>query len=290
MSGATVQQTRSFLRQLLWAGFLTLFAAPPAVPAAEADATWQARLDPGVPGPLPPPRPFQANYRMRWTRVDAARAEVDFRPGPGPTEALTRVQASTLGMARSLWQLDATHLALARLADLRPLRMDQTETRPGRRDVYHVSFEGTAATRQHRRSQPPGAAEVPDGEDKSFDLPAMRDMNTAFLYLRSLPLLDGERHSFVVMTPKSPYLASVRVLRHGPVQVRAGRFPAVELELGLEKVDRDGRLKKHKLFKTARVWLSEDADRLPLKAEAQIFIGNVSMELEGLTHPVAPER
>ena len=100
-------------------------------------------------------------------------------------------------------------------------------------------------------------------------------MNTAFLHLRSLPLENGERHAFVVMTAKSPYLARVRVVGRETVTTAAtGKQPAIALELGLEKIDTTtGVLKPHKFFKSARVWLGDDADRMLLRAESQIFIG-----------------
>ena len=111
-------------------------------------------------------------------------------------------------------------------------------------------------------------------------------MNTAFLYLRSLPLENGERHGFVVMTAKTPYLVRVRVVgREAVTTPAAGRQPAIALDLGLEKIDTaTGALKPHKLFKGARAWLGDDADRLLLRVESQIFIGRVTLELERLTH------
>jgi hypothetical protein len=41
-------------------------------------------------------------------------------------------------------------------------------------------------------------------------------------------------------------------------------------------------LKEYKLFKDGRGWLSDDAKRIPLRIEADIFIGYVFGELESV--------
>ena len=41
-------------------------------------------------------------------------------------------------------------------------------------------------------------------------------------------------------------------------------------------------LKDHKLFKGGRGWLSDDDKRIPLRIEADIFIGYVFVELESM--------
>lgn len=277
----------------LWLILASLPAAlaltPAAVPEPEVSPPgWMAGLDAGVPGAFPPPRPFRAVYRMRWGSVEGARAEVDFRAGPGPGEVQTRVDTHTQGWARSLFQMDAVNLSVVRLDGLGSVRVDQTESRQKRRDVYHLAFEPgppPVAVRSHRKAEPASAPERADGADRTYSYPALRDINTAFLYLRSLPLESGETHRLVVMTAKSPYLARVRVIGREPVTtLLAGRQPAIALDLDLEKIDTGtGGLKPHKYFRGARVWLGDDADRLLLRAESQIFIGRVSMELERVT-------
>ena len=250
-----------------------------------------ADLDDGTPGALPPPRPFQAVYRLRWGGVEGASAEVDFRPGPGSGEARARTDIRTEGWARNLFQMDALNVSVVRLDGLRPVHTEQTETQPKRRDVYHLAFEDgppTAVVRSHRRAEPPDAPERPDRSEKRYAFPALRDMAGTFLYLRSLPLVDAARHAFVGGSAKSPYLAHVRVVGREPVTTPAaagGRQAAIALDLGLEKIDAEtGALRPHKFFRAARVWLSDDADRLLLRAESHLFLGQVALELERASH------
>ena len=42
-------------------------------------------------------------------------------------------------------------------------------------------------------------------------------------------------------------------------------------------------LEKHKKFESGTVWLSNDADRIPLRAEVNIFIGYIFGEITSCT-------
>ena len=257
---------------------------------------WQATLDnPATPGSFPPPRAFTAAYRVRWGDVEAARAEATFTPS-NSGELQTRVTTQTVGMARSLWTMDSSHLELTRRSDLLPLWLQQTETISSKQNAFRVDFEPGFAERRHREGKPgetltfaaltePAAA---NDRSKRFEYPGLRDIVSAFLYLRSQPLADGEQHTVSLMSAKNPYLATTRVVGRGEVQVKAGRYRAIELELTLQKIDKEGRLKHYKQFKNARVWLSDDADRLLLKTDTRVFVGHMVLELDAITFPSIP--
>lgn len=109
-------------------------------------------------------------------------------------------------------------------------------------------------------------------------------MESAFLYMRSLPLAVGQTRTLALMTPGSPYLATIKVVGKGPVQVKAGSFPAFEYALSLEKVNKYGQLEPRKGFKSALVWVSDDDNRLIVKAVADVFVGAVTVELESVQY------
>ncbi len=272
----------------------TPVANPSASPPAGAARDWLASVDnPANPGPIATPRPFTAAYSVRWGNVEAARAEAAFTH-LNAGELQTRVNAQTVGTARTLWQMDATHLELTRRADLRPVWLEHTETLAAKQNAFRVDFDPAFVTRRHRQGKPgetltfsAASSMFANERARRFDYPGLRDMVSAFLYLRSQPLADGEQHTIALMSAKNPYLALTRVVGRGEAQVKAGRFPAIELELSLQKIEKDGRLKRYKQFKSARVWLSDDADRLLLKTDTRLFIGHLILELEQVTFPTA---
>ena len=108
-------------------------------------------------------------------------------------------------------------------------------------------------------------------------------MHSAMLYLRSLPLADGDEKTFPVMAANTPYLVTVKVLAHERIKTQAGEYAAVRCALSLEKVNKFGQLEAHKGFKSAEAWISDDANRLLLKVASEVFVGSVNLELTKVT-------
>jgi len=102
------------------------------------------------------------------------------------------------------------------------------------------------------------------------------------LYLRSQPLRDRDVHRLVVYPATSAYLATVTVIGREKISVRAGTYSAIKIDLHLNKLGKNLELEPHRKFRRATIWVSDDADRLLLRAEAQIFIGTVFAELQSL--------
>jgi hypothetical protein len=86
----------------------------------------------------------------------------------------------------------------------------------------------------------------------------------------------------VVYPANSAYLATVTVLGREKISVRAGSYPAIKADLQLNRLGKNLELEPHRKFRRATVWLSDDADRVILRIEAQIFIGTVFAELQSV--------
>jgi hypothetical protein len=257
--------------------------APGATPKAASPATlpsWWSELSPGVPGPFPPPRPFKASYRVTWEGLDAAHFDSECTLGDNGGDIRTFVKVQTLGMARSLFKFDATHLSVVDRQTLKPRHIEQTEDQGRRESVEHVDFTPQSAV----YSGSEHATDSPEHKSRSrrYDYPGLFDMESTFLYMRSLPLAVGETRTVALMTSRSPYLATIKVVGKGKVSVKAGEFQAFEYAIQLEKITKYGTLEPRKGFKDARAWISDDANRMILKAQADVFIGSVTAELESV--------
>ena len=122
------------------------------------------------------------------------------------------------------------------------------------------------------------------GRTHRLRYPGLYDLQSTFLYLRSLPLAQGDEKTIPLMTAGSPYLATIKVVGRNRVKVNAGEFAAIEVSLTLEKIRKDGTLEPRKGFKSAHAWISDDANRLLIKAESEVFIGTVDLELDQVTY------
>ncbi|MEM7602843.1 MAG: DUF3108 domain-containing protein, partial [Verrucomicrobiota bacterium] len=102
-------------------------------------------------------------------------------------------------------------------------------------------------------------------------------VHSAVLWLRSIELKPGQEYVFVVMPFKTPYLARVRHLGN---EVHRSRR-AIKVDLRLQKIDRGTlELKSYDKMKSFTLWLSDDAERLPLEFRSKIFIGDVRAVLD----------
>ena len=217
---------------------------------------------------------FSGEFRFGWSGIKAgsARANVTTRGQRVEVE----VRGGTTGWVRTLWRLDAFHRCTFLMRGLRSYEFEQVETYVGRTLRTQAYFDGQQARRLRQRE--PG----PPARWKSFWVPEVRDVVSAMFFIRSQPLARGEIVRLPVFPGDSPFL--VEVTSRGACQL-AGT-PALQLDLRLRRIvmerGRPAGLEPHRKFRRATVWISDDAHRLPLRAEVEVFIGKIHGELHEL--------
>ena len=290
--GRSIVAVLALLATLLFTAVLPVptDAAPEWVPTRTVESkplpSWYGRLSPGTPGAFPALRSFDADYRITWSGgLDAAHVDSHVvSPANGAT-IRTEVKAETTGLARTLYKLDATHVSVVDRRTFRPEHLEQTEQGSTKHFSTRVDFTPEGAIRHTRDLTKSEAEDTASHKPRPFPYPGLFDMEGAFFYLRSQPLKDGDERTLLLMTSGSPYLVTVKVLGREPVQVKAGKFPAIECSLTLEKVSKRGELEPRKGFKSANAWISDDANRLLVKVQSEVFVGSVNLELEKVTYP-----
>jgi hypothetical protein len=234
-------------------------------------ADWEETVTAGPPGPFRPPRPFTGTFEFGWGDFTAASAEVRFGRSDG--HLLLEGSGKTSGMARSLWPFEVTYKSIVDSTTLRPIEVQQLENVRSKQISTHLVF---APDRVSRTRSDRGEA----GKTRTFDFPSLFDMHSALLYVRSQPLQEKSVHRIVVYPSTSAYLATITVLGREKLTVKAGTYDAIKLDLQLNKIGKKNELQPHKKFRRGTAWLSDDADRIPLRIEAQIFVGAVFVELQ----------
>ena len=131
-------------------------------------------------------------------------------------------------------------------------------------------------------AQFPGAAHtlVSDAERRK-DLICLLQLSSA-----TPPSSPDCRSSYAAFYYPSVVVAGVDGQR---ITVPAGSYEAMKLDLQLNKIGGKHELQPHKKFRRATIWLSDDADRLVLRVEAQVFIGTVFTELQSLQFDEPPK-
>ncbi len=240
-------------------------------------ANWEATLSKEPAGNFPELRPLRASYRFGWSGLTAATGDVHFSKPTGDKFQFDGT-GRTIGFVRALWKLDVNHRALANAETLHPIETQQTENYRSKKIVTNLTFTAAEVTRT--RTEGEGAAAKTT--TRQFSLPNLFDLHSAALYLRSQPLKDRSVNRIVVYPATNAYVATLTVVGREKISVRAGTYNAIKLDLKLKRIGKHLELEPHKKFRRASIWVSDDAERLLLRIEAQIFVGTVFADLQSV--------
>jgi uncharacterized protein DUF3108 len=238
---------------------------------------WQATLSKEPAGNFPELRPLRASYRFGWSGVTAAIGEVHFTK-PSNDRFQLEGTGRTIGFVRALWKLDVNYRALANAESLGPLEAQQTENYRSKQIATHLTFTNSGVTRARTEGRGPGA----ETKTKQFVLSNLFDLHSAALYLRSEPLKQGSIYRLAVYAATNAYVATVTVVGREKISLRAGNYNAIKLDLQLKRIGKHLELEPHKKFRRATIWVSDDAERIILRIEAQVFVGTVFAELQSV--------
>ncbi len=241
-------------------------------------ADWRDKLSPDTAGPFQPIRPFEAEFRMGWSDIEAARAVVDI--GYSGDDVRLAASGRTTGLARMLWQLDATLDATTARRDFQTLYSIQNEVYANRTINTQIVSRPDGIWRL-RENNPPG--ENP-ARWKKIKISPLRDLFSGMLFIRSQNLKPGESVATIIFPGDSPFLVEIKSLGIETLSIAGSPREAIKLDLRLHRINlkKGGSLETHGKFKSGKVWLSNDVDRIPLRAEVDIFIGYVFAELESI--------
>jgi hypothetical protein len=111
--------------------------------------------------------------------------------------------------------------------------------------------------------------------------PGSYDVLSAFYAVRTLPLEKGKEFYLNSHTDKKNYPIKVTILGRERVEVPAGTFDCVVVEPTLRSGDfikNEGSLK---------IWLTDDARRMPVQMKSRIPVGSVVVALQSFERPEA---
>ena len=238
---------------------------------------WEATLSKDPIGNFPELRPLRASYRFGWSGLTAATGDVHFTKLAENKFQLDGT-GRTIGFVRALYKLDASYQAIASAQTLQPIETQQTESYRSKKIVTHLTFTNNGVTRA--RTEGKGTAET---KIRQYNFPNLFDLFSAMLYLRSQPLKDRSVYRVVAYPATNAYLATVTVIGREKISVHAGSYSTIKLDLRLKRIGKHRQLEPHRKFRRATIWVSDDAERLLLRIEAQVFVGTVFAELQSVS-------
>ncbi len=111
------------------------------------------------------------------------------------------------------------------------------------------------------------------------------DIHAILGLLRAMDVEDGDTESFFLLSGRRLWRSSLEVGAHETIKTATGRHPAIRFDGVAQRVNRAlGDVKKKKP-RNYSVWLSDDANRLPLLVMATTEYGDLRVELVEYTRP-----
>jgi hypothetical protein len=252
--------------------------------AASAEPTWKKDLTPATPGTFPRLAPCAIDYQLSWKgMLNAGAMRMEFAPKDAkkPGTLVVRSSANSLGAAAVLFPYTSHSWSELDPASLRPkffqgTETDHKETVTTTNRYFPDRVESTETTKPLKKN-------TSTRKHHTFTASPIFDIFSAMLHIRSQNLATGDQITLLIHPFDNPYLLRVKVLGREVHQNRN----TIKLSVGMRKIDRKTlKLKPYKKLKSdATLWLSDDADRIPVEFRAAVFIGDVRATLGHFQKP-----
>ncbi len=257
---------------LLWLGLTGFVLAEESV----TRQMWEKSLTLKAPGAFPPLKPCRVSYELSWNNLlSAGMAQVLLQEAG--EHQVAKAQAGTAGLARSLWRYDCTMVSVMQRSGLQAAYMEHSETDTRETATYQVHFD-RHQIRTITELKPVGGSSL--RSQSICPLGGVDDLQSAILYVRSHPLCTGDHFTRVVQPFDRPYLTTFTVMGREKRKVQGVLYPTIKLDVKIRRMDRRTlTLGSFKKMKTATIWVSDDAWRLPVEMHASIYVGFISATL-----------
>lgn len=190
--------------------------------------------------------------------------------------------SGSVGAAEAAWAYKSEFVSVVKTDGLKPQGFEQSESDPKEDNTYAVEFkaDGTVSGAWDTVHKDGKTEEEKRKKEFKYEGVTVHDTISAFLYLRSQPLKDGDKNTVLVYTGRDLYLVTATVTGRGKAPKGDAEVDAIQIGIEASKVDKKDVLKPmNDNLKSATVLISDDADRIPLGLNADIVLGSVNAKL-----------
>ncbi len=248
------------------------------ITSLHAQPAWKSELTSSALGPHPGITSCFLDFKVSWKGlINSGTLKMEFAPKDAKKthDFIVRSSASSLGTAAALFPYQSDYWSELDPKTFKPRYFHATEKDKKESITTIVRFwPDRVETQETSKLTATGKSSQ---TDEIFKFTPVFDIFSAMLHVRSQTLAVGDKVTLVVCPFKSPMLLRITVISH---ETHNGR-DAIRLNLGMQKIKSNTlELKAYKkLKKDATLWLSNDADRIPVEFRAAVFIGDVRATL-----------
>ncbi len=260
---------RRCLRSLFLAGPVLLAAATAAFAAADA---------------VPPDRlsGYTLTFSIRWNGIPAATAVATLHsdaPEAADARHYIEINTQTLPLLRLIWPARSlVKAAVGRDLSSRSFSIYRRERR--KEQSVEITFDPVAGQVYAIRRKPSGSV-----KEVTRALEDLQEPLSLLYTLRNRPTELGNSYNANIVVNDDLYRVTVTVVDHGRIRLAGRRVPVVCVSPSAIKTDEDGEEPLGKVG-AVRIWVTDDALRLPVRLQARAFVGRISATLRRMSPPL----
>jgi hypothetical protein len=200
----------------------------------------------------------------------------------GRRALVVRSRAATAGAAALVKNIVDEATTVIDADTGRPISVETNVVMGEKRITANATFNGTVATVTYRRN----AEAKPRTARIDFGVNALHDAHTAMAQLRGWKAAPGTTRTVFVIGGRRLWRVDVKYAGEDTIGSEVvGNRRAVMFDGTSYRAKRDLTTESNRPARTFRVWLSDDADRVPLKVTAKTELGDVVMSLVDYSRP-----
>lgn len=199
----------------------------------------------------------------------------------GKRAIVVKSRAATAGAAAMVKQISDESTTVIDVDTGQPLKVDMVAVNGAKKAVATVTFDGKVATVIYQRS------EEARTQTLKFDAKTtvLHDMHTAMAAIRGWRAMPGTVRTVHLIGGRRIWKIEMKYVGEETIGSKVGNRRAIVLEGTSFRARRDLTAEAGKATRTFRVWLSDDADRVPLKCSAHTELGDIVMDLVEYARP-----
>lgn len=240
---------------------------PPAPAARPAAATDEVGLNPGE----------SMTFEIRLAGILAGEAQLavgEVGDYEGHRAVVVKSRAATAGAAALVKHIVDEATTVIDMTSGRPIALDTLVEVGKSKTTASARFTATAAEITYMRS-----GQAPQHLKLAFGTVAVHDAHSAMAQVRGWRAAPGTVRSVFVIGGRRVWRVDVTYVGEDTIGTAGGNRRAVRFTGESYRATRNLTVDPGRPSRTFTVWLTDDADRVPLKVTAQTELGEIAMEL-----------
>jgi hypothetical protein len=212
---------------------------------------------------------------------EAALAVGELGEFEGKKAVVVKSRANTAGAAALIKRVTDEATTVIDMESGRPLHLKTFVEMGSKTTTAEATFKGTVADVTYTRSGDPS----PHNYKINFGTNTVHDTHSAMAQVRGWRPAVGTSRSVFVVGGRRLWRVDVKYIGTETIGSAVGNRRAVKFEGASFRARPNFTIETDKPMRTFSVWLSDDADRVPLRVLASTELGDVTVDLTEYTRP-----